>query len=277
VCELCNGLERYVEVEAIWHHSSPYGLDDIYPKAKIGFDWIPKSGKGIIVCGTVLWNLIDMGFLDNYNDVKVIVPDGPIMRHRDKFNAILKDYDVFATNCKYQFFDYPVKEYYQPFDMSWLKIEKNERLTVAHGYFSERKKRQKGTDFIEGVLRNIDADTDLYTKLSWYSAVIRKSKAHIYIDQIDHFDGWKFGWQGGIGKSGLEAMLLDCVVMCRGEFHGREIPTPPIAWCNKVNISDILDMYINDEKARRLRVEEQREWANKYLTKDFCARHVLRI
>ena len=70
-------------------------------------------------------------------------------------------------------------------------------------------------------------------------------------------------------------MLLDCLVICHGEFEKRELPVPPIAWCNKDNFEEVLWYYITHPKQREQKIIKQKEWAIKYLNPDYCARRLL--
>lgn len=274
-CELANGLEKYVDLTTVYHHKSAYGIDDIHP-GLIGTGNLPKSGKLFILVGLALWDRFDRSILKNYDRVVVIIPDGPFMRRQDYFNRALKDYDVFTTNCKYQFAQIPVKEYYQPFDIN-MDTTKHKELTIGHSVFAKSKEREKGSGEILKIIKNTGAEVDFIHDLNWYDNLERKAKCHIFVDQIDHFDADMFGWLGGIGKSGFEAMLLDCLVISWGKFKDRELPTPPIAWCTKDTFEEVLTYYIYNPKERDRKIRQQRRWANKYLNPDFCAKRILQI
>jgi hypothetical protein len=274
-CELANGMMKYCDLTTVYHHKSAYGIDNIHP-GLIGVEHIPVEGDAFILVGLALWNLFDRRILDNYKRVVVVIPDGPFMRKKDYFNKALKGYDVFTTNCKYQFADFPVKEYYQPFNIQ-IPVEKNRDLTIGHSVFVKAKEREKGSKEILRIARETGADVDFIHDLNWYDNLRRKAKCHIFVDQIDHFDAHVFGWNGGIGKSGLEAMLLDCLVLSWGKFEGRELPAPPIAWCDKDSFEDVLTYYIFHKKERDEKIAAQKEWALKYLNPDFCAKRILNI
>ena len=250
-------------------------VDDIHP-GLIGTEHIPKSGDVFILVGLALWNLFDRNVLRLYKRVVVIIPDGPFMRKKDYFNEVLKNYDVFTTNCKYQFAEFPVKEYYQPFNIQ-IPVEKNKELTVGHSVFVKHKEREKGSKDILRIVQETGVNIDFIHNLNWYDNLKRKAKCHIFVDQIDHYDAHVFGWKGGIGKSGLEAMLLDCLVLSWGKFTGRELPTPPIAWCDKDSFKDVLTYYIENPTEREEKIKAQKEWALKYLNPDFCAKRILQI
>lgn len=281
ICELSKAIRKYCNLTTVWNQRSAYGFDDIEPYAKLGVEYVPLSGDHLIVVGVLAYQYLKgyiektepfWEFLERYEQRTIIVTDGGMMRRRDYYNSAFRNWNVFATPCKIQFCK-NAKEYYQPFDID-IPIRKDKNLLVGHSPFGKSKWREKGTG---QIIEECDYSLSLITQVSWAESLKRKAKCHIFVDQIDHFDGHKFGWRGGIGKSGYEAMLLDCLVISRGKFVGIEIPTPPIAWCTKENFKEVLDYYATHPKERNEKIKDQREWADKYLKPDFHAKRVLQI
>lgn len=276
-CGLAKGLSQYGEVKAHWWKKSAYGseMDNIYPGEVGHFD---RCEEDSIIVGCGAFDKMKR----KPKRATVIVTDGGFMRNSAYYNSAFKNYKVFCHPCKIQFATVPAKECYQPLgSLEFIKVSKNKELTVGHSPFSEVNARWKGTaQIIKTVLEFVTQNPtyisfDLITNIKWIECLERKSKCHIFVDQIDHFDGDKFGWRGGIGKSGLEAMLLDCLVICRGWHEGLNIPHPPIAWCTKETFRDTLDFYIHNPIERRLKIEAQKEWALKYLSYEFGAKNII--
>jgi len=273
-CGLARGLTQFGKVNAHWWKKSAYGpvMDNIFPGNVGHFDHCEEDSI-IVGCGA-------------FDKMKrkpkratIIVTDGGFMRRSEYYNKAFKNYRLFCHPCKIQFATIPAKECYQPLgDLTEFvpKIKKNNKLSVGHSPFSEINARWKGTEQIVKTVNKFNVEFNLITgRINWDKCLYIKSKCHIFVDQIDHFDGDRFGWRGGIGKSGLEAMLLDCLVICRGKHPGVNIPPPPIAWCTKEDFEDVLDFYIHNPKERNEKIIAQKEWALKYLSYEFGARNVL--
>jgi len=273
-CELALALRKYVNLTAVWEHTSAYGLDKLDPESKVGLHNLPKESDGIIIIGVGIFDRLYryLKMKSKHKNYTIIVTDGGIMRDRNKYVQSFRTWNKFATLCKIQFLP-GAREYYQPFNIN-IPIKKDKNLLVGHSPFGKSKWREKGT---EQIIEQCDYPLDLITQVPWAKSLERKAKCHIFVDQIDHFDGHKFGWRGGIGKSGYEAMLLDCLVISRGKFVGDEIPAPPIAWCTKENYKEVLDYYAYNHKERNEKIQAQKDWADKYLKPDFHAKRILQI
>jgi len=269
-CRLSLGLRKFIpDLVTVWHHASAYGIDHIEPKAKFGFEHVPKTGE-IIIVGVIAYDYLKKYVnFDKFTKVTIIITDGGYMRRTKSYDDEFVGFNVFCTPCKIQFRKGKVREYIQPFDLSHIVIKKNSELTITHSPFGPGKWREKGTRQITDTV----ADVKLISGVTWDVSLRMKASSHIFIDQIDHFDGYKFGWRGGIGKSGYEAMLLDCLVISRGEYVGEEIPAPPIAWCNKENFRDILNYWIHNNRGEK--IAKQKRWALKYCNAEFQAERIL--
>jgi len=279
-CELSNGLRKFVNLTTVWENKSYYSVDYIDPLSKIGLENLPNESNGIIIVGAGMYKRLQQYLSTSSHDsITIIITDSWFMHESDFFNDKFKDYNVFATSCKMPFRSgYPTKEYYQPFDLSDIEIVKNRTLTLSHSPFTQSKFLQKGTDYIINATKNYNFD--LITGVSWDESINRKAKSHIFIDQIDYDNPYHKGeieWDGGIGRSGLEAMLLDCLVISRGKFTGIDIPAPPIVWCDKNSLGDILKHYAYSIEERNKVISLQKEWALKYLNSEYQAKRILNI
>ena len=271
-CGLSIGLRKFVKLDAIWEHKSAYGLDRLDTESKVGLQHLPDKSDGIIIVGVGMYDRIK-NRIGGHKSVTIIITDGGIMRKTNYFNSHFNNFHVFATPCKIQFREgHPTREYYQPFDIN-INIVKNRTLTVAHSPYGHGKWREKGTEQI--IKESKGYNFDLISGVTWLQSIYRKSKCHIFVDQIDHFDGYKFGWRGGVGKSGYEAMLVECLTISRGKFTGIEIPAPPIAWCDKYSFGDVLKHYAYSTTERNKLIEKQKEWATKYLDYEYQAKRIL--
>lgn len=286
-CELAHGLEKFGEVTKVWENENKHGLDYLNPDALFGYDKIPKSGDDLIFVAAITYDKLRNNPLNrlkkfDYKNIRIIISDGRYARNPDRYNKLFKGMDVIATGCKRHFREpLPVKTYYQPFDLSGIDQTKNERLTISHSPFVPVKFREKGTHKILDVIADLDVEFDLITGIKWDKCLQRKAKSHIFVDQIDHYDRAKFKFKSpdyvwpALGKSGIEAMHLGCLVITYGRGYNTDIPAPPVVWVTD-NFKEVLEYYIYNPKERRELAEKGKEWALKYATPEFMAKTVLR-
>jgi hypothetical protein len=151
------------------------------------------------------------------------------------------------------------KLFYHPFE--WHEpVIKNEELTIAHSPYSRVKQIEKGTEFILSVV----PDIDVITGLTWVESIRRKSRAHIFIEQVAERVN---GYLGTLGKSGIEAMAVGCFTITSGYPVRGEIPMPPVMRVNRQNM------------ARKLREieysDEQQRWVETYLNYEYQSTYLL--
>ena len=282
-CQLAVALRKYIELESIYITPSAFKLDFIDPSGKVRGEF-PDRGDTIIIVSAYAYRVAierkGQDYFNNFKRVIIILTDSIFMRDSVELNEKFKNFDVFATNCKMQYrVGFPTKVYYQPFDLSAYKHDKNKKLTLGHSPFCNERMHDKGTDQILEIFKRSGCDYDVVSgQTPWADCMVRKSKCHIFVDQISHARGfWNTpdDWMGGIGKSGLEAMLLGCLVITRLNKVDYDIPAPPVVVCNKENIEELLTYYINISSARNSVITQQYQWAEKYLDPDFCAKRIL--
>lgn len=294
-CGLSLGLRKYCNLTTVFKNPNVHGLDHIEQKALFGFDklfekFMTPGGDELIIMSVVTLIHLEnhMGvdnfksYLKNWGVVKIIITDGTMVLDPDKYNKKMKGMEVFATMCKIALRgDLPTKEYYQPFDLSHVEIKKNNKLTIAHSPWVPSKAIEKGTCYIkEGIESYSDTVVfDIITNTPWEDALKRKAKSHIFIDQIFNKENeYRIGLMNpGMGKSGIEAMHLESLVITRGQHKPREIPSPPIVWIGDQSWTELLDYYIHHPEERLEKIAIQKAWALKYATHDFAARNVLGI
>ena len=287
-CGLAIGLKKYGTVTSVWRNKSLHKLDSLVPGSKFGFNHIPPKGDDLIIVSCITHDHLKIvlrqrrlnAILGSYKKIHIVITDSRYMRDPDYYNRQFTRYDVSTTGCKRHFRgDLPTKTYYQPFDLSKFDKTKNDNLTIGHSPFTHKKFRQKGTEEIIEVTDKYNFD--LITTVSWKECLIRKARCHIFVDQIDHYDTDSFKFTDknyvwpALGKSGLEAMHLGCLVITHGKGYDTDIPAPPVAWCNG-NFKEVLEYYIKNESERLKLAAEGQAWALKYSSYDFAAQQVLK-
>lgn len=296
-CELALGLRNHIQLNVVYERKDPYGLD--YPELDIEFGSPPQkpfkplayNGELLIIISTPTLNRLikhrSKDFFNNWNRKIIIISDGWYMYEYGSNKIMWKEFnelfnelglEVWVTHDKLQFRKgLPTKDFYQPFDLSGFDLTKNNKLTISHSPFRERRKEVKGSLQIEATVKRLKVNYDEIVGLKWGECMKRKAKSHIFVDQIksNKYIHNELGWIGGIGKSGFEAMLLKSLLICRGKFEGIDIPVPPVAWCKSNTFEKVLKYYINNEKERNELIEKQYQWAIKYLNRDFCAKRII--
>ncbi len=279
-CELVKAIRKYIDIQSIYFEHDPYGLDFIDPNPQITKTNFPRRGNKLIIMTAYVYRHLEDMFGRNYfkffEEVTIIVPDGVIWTDPDRFNKAWVDFKVFTTHCKIMYrYDYPTREYYQPFDLNYIYKTKEKYLVASHSPFSKEKEREKGTVHIKSLMKELNVELRTLQNMSWLRCMQEKAKTQIFIDQLGLRTALPKDWLGGVGKSGMEAMNLKCCTVSCGEFTGREIPAPPVVWVNNDNYREKITEIINDKKLRKEYTDRQYEWAIKYTNPDFQARRIL--
>jgi len=259
VAVLAEGLKHFANIITVFGRTD---LKDLYLQTdcKIGIP-IPKADHYIIV-GAISLEMFPTKF---YREgVTIILTDSTYRKNPKKYNKIISEYgwNVFAmpdlaalagTN----------NIYYQPFIIP--EVNKTKTKLVCHSPFHISKEKEKGTKYIERICFMNDMPITIIRNTTWRKTIEIKAKHKIMIDQI----------YSGLGKSGLEAMLLNCVVLSGIKPKGNNLP--PIIWTNKQNLeADLLDIWINPVKVKRV-IEEQREWAEVNLNPKRAAEKIIKL
>lgn len=155
------------------------------------------------------------------------------------------------------------KLYYMPFEYN-EGIVKNNEFTIAHSPYSDIKKRQKGTEIITDVCNGYDLD--IIADETWEDSIIRKSKAHIFIDQITEREN---GYIGELSKSGIEGMAVGCYTITSGIPVDGVIPAPPVVWADRNTLRRAIEGYDSDI------ADSQKQWVDTYLNYEFQSKYLL--
>ena len=135
------------------------------------------------------------------------------------------------------------------------RVEKYKEFTVSHSPRNRMKQDKKGANVIREAVKSLGMRFELITGKSVQEAIQIKGKSHVHVDQIVNMaDGYK----GGIGKSGLEAIMMGCAVITSGDRHKF---CPPVIYTKDLK-KDLLKIKDTWEK----RVEMQDKWFSKFNT-----------
>ena len=253
----CVGIYKslllYDEVTAIFRQKDPKGFHKHIPHM-IGYENIPKADQYIIVSSHAYTEVKDKVS----GDVRVIVTDSFFMKNDVDLSGVM----VYCMPDLIHYCGYPYKPYYPPFEYPG-PIIKNSIITVAHSPYSKGKASRKGTKHIIEAVKRLGVNMDLIVGVSWEESIKRKSKAHIFIDQIpDHYIG-------GLGKSGVEAMAVGCLTMTSGVEDDC-----PVIRVTKDTLYDTLLLYITHPMQRDVMSYRQTMWVEKYLNYEYQGRYL---
>jgi hypothetical protein len=193
--------------------------------------------------------------------VTIILTDSKYMNDYKRYNEIFKanSFKVFAMPDLASLAE-TESIYYQPFIMPDVSLVKTE--LICHSPYHPQKMIQKGTAFISAVCAKNNLPLEIITGKKWKETIEIKARHLIFIDQIFR----------GIGKSGLEAMLLNCAVLSGEKPDCNYLP--PIMWTDKKRLEDDLLSLIFDKQLTKLIVEKQRAWAKVNLDAEFVAQRI---
>lgn len=246
------------------------GLNNINPNAKAYF----------IVGAPVLVRLYKKDFYPfngfRRKRVKVILTDSYYRKYYKDINPLLRHAKVFCMPDLAHLCDKEYKYYYHPYEHNG-QIVKNERLTIAHSPFSVAKMKVKGTWEIMcaicAIRKDYDMQFDLIRGVPWKESIQRKSKAHIFIDQV--VDSQGDSYLGGPGKSGIEAMAAGCFTMSSGTYKDGEIPAPPVEGITADNLESKLRYYIEHPEEREQKAAKQKQWVETYLNYEYQSKYLM--
>jgi len=179
---------------------------------------------------------------------------------------------------------------YQTMIINPIPRVNNNILTVAHSPRNGEKSKVKGTDYINEIVRGLKMKHQfnyIFIKNYPHKECLKlKAQSDIFIDQLIYGNpdvpqqrwGEEITYEGGLGKSGIEAMLLGCCVITGGRKPDTEryFPPPPIIWTDYDNFKDHLDALIKDKDLISLCKRGQQKWAETYLNPEFVSHHITR-
>jgi hypothetical protein len=229
----------------------------------------------------------------DFKNINLILCDTNSCLEYKWWNEFVSKYDIelFIMPDIKDFCFTKYKQLYQYIEIDKKLIEnKNEKLLITHSPRGKIKYKKKGTDLIIKTINKLnkkyDFDFKLITNMSMVDSIKEKSKSHIFIDQLiyknDEIDQNKFGgkieYKGGLGKSGIEGMLLNCAVITGGiePTSNENFKSPPIIWTDAKKIYDDLEKLIIDEYHRNNVTRNQNFWLDNYMNENYYKKILLK-
>ncbi|MFA6088647.1 MAG: hypothetical protein WC755_02170 [Candidatus Woesearchaeota archaeon] len=228
----------------------------------------------------------------------VIVGNGNLLRNPNYWVKKFSKYDAFYLMPDlYKYSNISFIPYYPPFDSSRVEhvdLNFDGKLNVSHSPGPKEGQIRKGTKKIEQVIASLSKKYDLtwnpIYNMSYIDCLKVKRNAHIFIDQIVKgnpvFNDKKMSktyrnkihYNGGLAKSGLEAMGLGCVTITTADLANSEpyYTKPPVILTDYDKFeNDLITLLENRDKMKELS-KIQKEWATKYVGLEYSGKHFVR-
>jgi len=267
---LVNALKEKTSVTAIFQKKD-FKKMWTFCDAEYGYENIPKAKHYIVVGSGALQRVVNR----IEGRVTVIITDTRYRSATQKIDQIIEKLNakVFCMPDLWHLCKFEKRAFYHPFEIGTVKIRKRGQIILCHSPFSDIKSKAKGTVEITKVFEEMKQKYNVSYRIikgvRWNECLKIKSRCHIFVDQYIHGE-----YIGGVGKSGLEAMLLKCLTISSGKPVETDIPSPPVVWCNE-KLDETVEKYILDAEARNNIIAEQYMWAKKYTSFDFVASRLM--
>jgi hypothetical protein len=253
---------------------------------KINNDDITVAGYGALV---KISERIKRG---HFKRVNYIVCDTRSRKNEVWCNKFVKDHNVhlYVTPDAeaYSFTNYKPIYQYMKTSNTLMSPKANDRVLITHDPGTKYSSGMKGTKTIVRIVNELqqkyDIDFKILTGLSMDDCIREKSKSHIHVDALVfgniEMDQTIFGrklYYGGLGKSGLEAMLLNTCVVTSGITPKTKpyFDPPPVVWTSYSTFYEDMENLILDEDKRNTQIEAQNKWVKEVITnKEFYQRYL---
>ena len=234
------GLQNELDCNIVIEKADKKGYAKLLTKQPFfGLDNIPESDH-YIFAGSGVMTRIDVASLSGRKSV--IISDSHYLRETNIIDNIIVRNNV-EVHCMVDLWKFcrhiKKKAYFHPFKDLNIPFVKNLVPTLCHSPYSKHKKQLKGTNNIERAVEIIRCENtlniDFIVNATWQECLERKAKANFFIDQLcvgSHLDNKSY--RGGIGKSGLEGMLLRCLTFSSGDIIEADIDFPPYEVVNSI-------------------------------------------
>ncbi len=238
--------------------------------------------KRLIIFGVISLDNIK---LKKYRDKEIIliISDGRFFKENKKINNFLKNnpyIKVLIMPDKIPFLDKSIeyKPYFQHINIPpYEELNKFDELTFSHSPGLKYHSNLKGSKFIKKTLH--DQKLIIIRDKKWEDCIKIKEKTHIFIDQmVLKSHGYsKYGFKGGIGKSGLESMLLKNVLITSSPQLITEpfFENPPSISIKPNELRKTIEGFIDDPNKIKTISNNQYEWARVHTSEEFVKNNIL--
>jgi len=258
------------------------GYSSMLTRAFVGIKNIPKVDH-YIFAGSGILKRIDVSSLKGRKTV--ILSDSHYLQDTREIDAIIEknNIEVFCMADLWKFCKFEKRMYVHPFLNIINSVRKNETFTVCHSPYRKIETNQKGSSQIASAVNKLRNETDSKLKYlcikdkTWDETMLMKASSHFFVDQIslgNHYSS--LGYEGGLGKSGLEGMLLKCLTFCSGTPFESDIPAAPyVSICDGDELFLKMYHYFTNKKERDELIKKQYDWAVKHTNPIEVAKRII--
>jgi hypothetical protein len=251
-------------------HVDPKGMHKELSMQSVGLNEIPPA-KHYIFCGSGILLEVDLEQLPG--NKSVLITDSHYLRNTASIDQVILQYNI-AAHVQEDLWHFcnilGKKIYIHPLQSLPTVNNKSARITIGHSPGPKVKTNVKGTrqitEVVNQVSKSYDIDYMCLTDYSWTECLRKKSLCHFFVDQLapgNHPGAVEY--KGGIGKSGYEAMALQCLTFSSGE---KPIPGQlrcPYVRCNTQDeLYASLTYYLNNEAEASRHATLQYQWVYQF-------------
>lgn len=219
--------------------------------------------------------------------VKIVIGDSYYVNNHVRMNEIFEEcsIEVFIMPDIMKWCTVDCKPYYPP----CIPIENNvpykmDPFTITHLPGGKGSMELKGTGKIKDLVGNVKSKIPkvVYETrgiLNWEQIIDLKKNTTLYVDQLVKNNNTakpnRFGkieYDGGLGKNGIEAMMLGIPTITSGNDIQDGLP---MMWVDPENFEEVVCTLIENEKLLLNYRKRQQEWALANCTHTAVAKYVM--
>lgn len=228
-----------------------------------------ENAELVLICSPVTINTIIQKINSNFGkflkDIKnkiIFITGTEYIKNYKRWNSNLDFMEFNKRFCEAEMIKFnPAKNFFLAHPMEYdFPIIKNEKITISHAPGLMERPKKKGTPIILSVINKLrkkyDFEYDHIVGVPVYECLNRKSKSHIFIDQINPK-------VGGIGKNGYEALSLNCITLSSvNSFYDiqKNLRPPVINVNNADELYNRLELLLSKRKEIEDRILNISKW-----------------
>ena len=273
-------LQNALDCNIVIEQGEAKGYGKVLTKEPHNINNIPEADH-YIFAGSGIMPRIDVSSLKGRKTV--ILSDSHYLQDTEQIDSIIEkeNIEVFCMADLWEFCKFEKRMYIHPFLDFNIEIKKSYKFSICHSPYAKVTTNQKGSKQIEiasEMLKNAyPLDYICITDKTWAETLRIKSDSHFFVDQLskgNHYSN--SGYKGGLGKSGLEAMLLKCLTFCGGEKVKSDLePAPFIVVEDGLDLFEQMLYYKENEDQAQSIIEAQYKWAKENTNAEFVAQRIL--
>lgn len=262
-------LQRELDCNIVTQLPDAKGYSKILTRKELSFDNIPVA-KHYIFAGAGVLTKVNLEDLPGKKSV--LITDSHYLSNTKTIDQLIERYDI-QVHCMadlWKFCKHEKKMYVHPFGKLRESTGSSDKFSICHSPYHKYYLNTKGSSEIQWAIDQLKTYYDIHYKclinMSWQDAIKAKAQCNFFVDQLavgNH--GGNAQYKGGIGKSGLEAMLMGLLTFSSGDVVESDIPCAPFVQVNdKYELYKKMNYYINAGGELDSLKHKQITWSNKW-------------